>query len=63
MAHKLNETLNALDACISELQTKIANFQESYPNYEIMANSSNFSRQDNAKTNLTFAFALNSLFY
>jgi hypothetical protein len=34
-----------------------------HPNFEILANSNTLSRIDNAKTNLTFAFALNSLFY
>jgi hypothetical protein len=63
MSQKLSENLAAIDTCLAELQTKIASFQEKHPNYELLANSSNFSRESNAKTNLTLAFALNSLFY
>jgi hypothetical protein len=63
MSQKLNDNLAAIDACIADLQSKIASFQEKHPNYELLANSSNFSRESNAKTNLTLAFALNSVFY
>ena len=63
MSQKLNETLSAIDACLTELHTKISSLQEKHPNYELFANSSNFPRDANAKTNLTLAFALNSLYF
>lgn len=63
MSQKLSDTLSAIDTCLTELHTKISTLQEKHPNYELFANSSNFPRDANAKTNLTLAFALNSLYF
>jgi len=63
MSQKLSDTLSAIDACLTELHTKVSSLQEKHPNYELFANSSNFPRDANAKTNLTLAFALNSLYF
>lgn len=63
MSQKLSDTLSAIDTCLTELHTKISSLQEKHPNYELFANSSNFPRDANAKTNLTLAFALNSLYF
>jgi hypothetical protein len=63
MSQKLSDTLSAIDACLTELHTKISTLQDKHPNYELFANSSNFPRDANAKTNLTLAFALNSLYF
>ena len=63
MSQKLSDTLSAIDACLTDLHTKISTLQDKHPNYELFANSSNFPRDANAKTNLTLAFALNSLYF
>ena len=63
MSQKLSDTLSGIDACLTELHTKISSLQDKHPNYELFVNSSNFPRDANAKTNLTLAFALNSLYF
>lgn len=55
--------MNQIDSCLAKFQLQFTELQAKHPNYDILANSGNFSNKDNAKTNLTFAFALNSLFY
>ena len=62
-ATKLDQTLSKLDEAISDFSEKFSQFQAKHPIYDIVANSQAMTREENVRTNLTFAFALNSLFY
>ena len=63
MSTTLSQTLDSLDLCLADLSATLSSLTTTHPNFDLFANSSNSTRESNAKTNLTLAFALNSLFY
>ncbi|TNV79978.1 hypothetical protein FGO68_gene2977 [Halteria grandinella] len=59
----LDETLSQIDDCLTDFHTRFSTFTTKYPNFEILGNSSAYPKEQNARTNLGLAYALNSLYY